>query len=310
MQDVFTAHKQIEQTLRYLTTIAEQSNEGIVVVDLDSSLRFVNNAWAWMHGYETKDELIGKQLSIFHTEEQMRSDVIPLFEKIKHDGHIESTVEHIKSDGTVFPTQTKMILAEDEAGNASGLIILATDIRQHAILQEATVDNLERVKNLSERIIQFQKLLGECLEAGESLAKQTGELQTKNETLLQQMSESDQSQSPQGPIEQYQEQNVHNEAQEITTNQQPEDNNPEHCETEEASAENPEPIERPESSVKLPNPKELGQAAKLASRLSETPDQNLHSEQEDNQEKSASRINQAISEEWIHAVQHYDRQQS
>ena len=309
MQDVFTAHKQIEKTLRYLATIAEQSNEGVVVVDLDSSILFVNDAWAWMHGYQTKEELIGKQLNMFHTEEQMDSDVIPLFEKIKHDGQIEGTVEHIKSDGTVFPTQTKMILAEDEASNASGLIIFATDIRQYAILKEATVDNLERIKSLSERITLFQKLLGECLEAGESLAKQTGELQANNEMILQQMSESDQSQSPQVPEEQNQEQIVHHEAQETTTNQQPENNNPEHCETEEASAENPEPMERPVSSMKLPNPKELSQAAKLASRLSEAPDHNLHSEHGDNQEESVSRINQAISEEWMHAVQKYDGQQ-
>ena len=46
MENVFTAHKQIEQTLRYLVMIAEQANEGIVVIDLDGSLRFVNEAWA------------------------------------------------------------------------------------------------------------------------------------------------------------------------------------------------------------------------------------------------------------------------
>ncbi len=300
MQDVFTAHKQIEQTLRYLGTIAEKSNEGIVVVDLDSSLRFVNEAWAWMHGYETKDELIGKHLSMFYTEEQMKSDVIPLFEKIKHDGQIESTVEHIKSDGTVFPTQTKMILVEDEVGNASGLIIFATDIRQYTILQQATVENLKRVKHLSERIIQFQKLLGECLESGESLAKQTGELQANNEMILQQMNELDQ--SPREPAEQHPEHIVHTEAQETTTNQQPEDNNTEHCETEEASVENPEPTERPISSMKLPNPKQLSQAAKLARLLSEAPDHNLQSEHKVNQNDPDNHINQATSEEWTHTV--------
>jgi len=69
MQNVFTAHKQIEQVLRYLTAITEQANEGIIVIDLDSCLWFVNEAWTRMHGYRTRDELIGKQLNIFHTEE-------------------------------------------------------------------------------------------------------------------------------------------------------------------------------------------------------------------------------------------------
>jgi PAS domain S-box-containing protein len=307
MQNIFTAHKQIEQTLRYLTTIAEQANEGIVVVDLDTSLLFVNEAWAWMHGYKTKDKLIGKQLSIFHTTEQMKSDVIPLFEKTKNYDQTEGSVKHIKCDGTVFPTQTKMILIEDEAGNANGFIVFAASIRQHTILREATVENLKRVEHLSERITQFQELLGECLEAGECLAKQTGELQANNEILLQHMSESDQ--PPQRPEEQHPEQIEHHEAQETAANQQPEIKNPECWKPKEVSAENSEPIEKPKNSTKLPDAKELGQAAKLASRLSESPIHNLQSEHEDNQEELESHINQAISEEWMHVVQKNDQPQ-
>jgi PAS domain S-box-containing protein len=307
MKNIFTAYKQIEQVLRYLTTIAEQADEGIAVVDLDSSIWFVNEAWAWMHGYKTNDELIGKQLNIFHTEEQMESGVIPLFEEAKRCGQIEGTVEHIKGDGTVFPAQTKMILVEDEASNTNGLIIFATDIRQHTMLQEATVENLERVKYLSERMTQFQKLLGECLEAGESLANQTGELQANNETLLQQISESDQ--SPQRPLEQHSEQIEHHETQETATNQQPDQDNPECQKSEEAQAGDSEAIEISESPTKLPSAQELSQAAKLASRLSEPPDHSFQNENEDNQEELKERINQAISEEWMHAEQNYDHQQ-
>jgi PAS domain S-box-containing protein len=305
MRNVFTAHKQIEQILRYLDTIAEQATEGIVVVDSDSSLRFVNEAWAWMHGYKTKDELIGKQISIFHTKEQMKSDVIPLFEKTKCCGQIEGTVEHIKSDGTVFPTHTKMILVKDEASNANGLIVFAANIQQHTKLQEATVENLKRVKHLSKRITRIQKLLGECLEAGEYLAEQTGELQANNEILFQQMSELDQ--SPQRP-EQYPEQIVQQEAQVTTTNQQLNDKNPEHRKSKETSTENSEPKVRPKRSMKLLNNKELGEAAELAKCLSGSPDHNHQSEHEDNPEELERCINRAISAEWMHAVQKYDCQ--
>ena len=306
MQNVFTAYKQIEQILRYVTTIAEQTDEGIVVVDLDSSILFVNEAWTYMHDYKTNDELIGKQLSIFHTEEQMESDVIPLFEKVKSSGQIEGTVEHIKSDGTAFPTHTKMILVEDGASNTNGIIIFAANIEQHTILQEATVENLKRIEQLSELITQFQKLFGECLEAGEYLAEQTGELQANHEILLQHVSKPDQSQ--QRP-EQHSEQIVDDQAQETITNQQPEDKNPDCWETNEAPVENSEPTEGSKSPIKLPNPKELGQAAKLTSRLSEIPDQTLQSEHEDNQEEIESQINRAISEEWMHAVHKHDGQQ-
>jgi PAS domain S-box-containing protein len=265
MENVFTAHKQIEQTLRYLSMIAEQANEGIVVVDLDGSLRFVNEAWAGMHGYKTKDELIGKQLSLFHTKEQMKTDVIPLLEETKRCGQLEGTVEHVKNDGTVFPAQTKMILVVDEAGEAIGLIVFAADVDQHTKLQETTVENLKRVKHLNERITRLRKQLGECLEAGEYLAEQTGELQANNEILLQQMSELDQ--SPRRP-EQYPEQIVRRKAQETTANQRREDTNPEHRQSKEAPAESSEPMVRSKRSSKLLNTKELGEVAELARRLS------------------------------------------
>jgi PAS domain S-box-containing protein len=252
MQNVFTAYKQIEQTLRYLSMIAEQANEGIVVVDLDGSLRFVNEAWAGMHGYKTKDELIGKQLSLFHTKEQMETDVTAL---------LEDTVEHIKRDGTVFPAKTKMILVLDEAGETTGLIVFAADIDQSTKLQETTVGNLKQIKNLSERIIRLRKLFGECLEAGECLAEQTGELQANNEILLQQMSESDQ--SPRRP-----ERILHGKAQETTADQRREDTNPEHRQSIEEPAESSEPMVRSKRSRKLLNTKELGEVAELARRLS------------------------------------------
>lgn len=307
MQNVFTTYKQIENTLKYLTTIAEETNEGIAVVDLDNNLQFVNDAWALMHGYKTKDKLIGNQLSIFHTTEQMKSDVIPLFEKTKDYGQIEGTVEHIKCDGTVFLTKTKMILIDDEAGNANEFIVFASSIRQHTMLRETTVENLKRIKQLSERIIRLQTLLGKCLEAGENLSKQTVELQANNEILLQQIGGSDQSQ--QRPIEHHPEQITQHKAQETTSNQQPEDKNPEFWKPKEASAQNTVSSEKSKSSTKLPNPKELGQAVNLASRLSGSPANNLQNEHENNQKEFESHINRAISEEWMHAVQKHEHPQ-
>ena len=265
MQNVFTAHKQIEQTLRYLAMIAEQANEGIVVVDLDGSLRFVNEAWAGMHGYKTKDELIGKQLSLFHTKEQMKTDVTPLLDETKRCGQLEGTVEHIKNDGTVFPTQTKMILVGDEAGKATGLIVFAADIGQCTKLQETAAENLKQVKHLSKRITRLQTLFGECLKVGEYLAEQTGELQANNEILQQQIIELDQ--SPRRP-EEYPEQIVHGKTQITTTNQQLEDTNPDHRQSKEAPAESSEPREKAKSLKKMLNTKELMEVAELAMRVS------------------------------------------
>jgi len=282
MQNVFTTHKQIEQTLRHLSIVAdmaaEKANEGIVVADLNCNLLFVNEAWCGMHGYKSKNELIGKQLSLFHKKEQMKTDVVPLLEKTKCCGQIEDTIEHIKNNGTVFATQTKMILVEDGTGKASGFIIFAANTSQSPKLKDTTVKNLKQIKHLSKRIAQLRTLFGECREIGECLAEQTGELQANNEILLQKMSELDK--SPRLP-EQYSEQILPWKVQETITNQLPEDTNPEQRQPKEAPAKSSEQMVKSKRSIKLPDAKELGDVAELARRLSELSSHNIQSKHKD-----------------------------
>ena len=54
------------ERLRLISEAAEQSSEGMAVATLEGNLRFVNKAFARMHGYDPAD-LIGKNLSVFHT---------------------------------------------------------------------------------------------------------------------------------------------------------------------------------------------------------------------------------------------------
>jgi PAS domain S-box-containing protein len=279
MQNAFTTHEHIEQTLRYLSMfadmVADKTNEGIVMADLDGSLLFVNEAWCGMHGYKSKDELIGKQLSGFHTKEQMKTDVIPLLEKTKQCGQIEDIVEHIKSNGTVFATQTKLILVEDGAGKAAGFIIFAANISQPPKLKDTTVDNLKQIKHLSVRIAQLRKLFGECRKIGECLAEQTIELRANNEMLLKQISGLDQSALI---PEQYAEQILPWKAQGTITNELSEDANPEQRQPKETPAKSSEPNVKSKRSTKLPDTKELRKVAELARRLSEFSNYNIQSE--------------------------------
>jgi len=62
----------LDDRMQLLSLAVEQSSEGIAVVDLDGALEYLNDAFARMHGYSVK-ELIGKNLSIFHTPQQMPS---------------------------------------------------------------------------------------------------------------------------------------------------------------------------------------------------------------------------------------------
>ncbi|MCK5272764.1 MAG: PAS domain S-box protein, partial [Sedimentisphaerales bacterium] len=144
--------KQMERQNRRLAMIAEQAGEGIAVADLNGILQFTNASWVNMHGYETADEMLGKHLSIFHTDEQMKTDVIPFNEQVKRNGYHAGEVDHVRKDGTQFPTQMASTLFKDEAGIPVGFIGFALDITERKLAENALQESEKRYRSLVENL--------------------------------------------------------------------------------------------------------------------------------------------------------------
>jgi len=64
--------ERMEEELRLLFSAVMQSSEGIGITDLEGNLLFSNRAFASMHRYTVK-EMSGKNISEFHSSEQMPS---------------------------------------------------------------------------------------------------------------------------------------------------------------------------------------------------------------------------------------------
>ena len=140
MDDIIAADKQIEQILQQITVIPEQVADGIVVIDLAGTIRFFNPAWVAMHGYDATEELIGRHISEFHTEEQMKTLVADFIEETKRRGQLAGPVEHMRKCGTVFCSQSKMTTARDKEGKTIGLVVFATNTTQPAHAQRHLSD--------------------------------------------------------------------------------------------------------------------------------------------------------------------------
>ena len=125
-----TERKRREHELRRLAEIAEQAPQAIALANLDGIIEFVNDAWARMHGYESRAELVGKHLRVFHTDEQMKTEVAPFNAAVKRLGHHAGEMGHRRKDGTTFPTQMSVVVFKDEQGKPYGLAAFAEDITQ------------------------------------------------------------------------------------------------------------------------------------------------------------------------------------
>jgi len=173
--------KGTEERLRYLSSVVEQSSDGMAIADLNGRLTFVNRAWAQIHGYESPGELLGKSLSIFHNEEQLEKDVTPFNNKVIKEGANRGEVGHIRKDGSPFATQMTTTMLKDQQGKPVAIAGVATDItmrrqaEQEARYQRdyfqslfsctpeavATLDLQRRVLDINPA---FEKLFGYAME--------------------------------------------------------------------------------------------------------------------------------------------------
>ena len=148
MYDV-TRNKQAEEEIRKFKTISDKAGHGVALVDLQGNLAYVNDSFAQMHQYST-EELIGKNLSIFHTEEQIES-VNQLHDQLKQQGsYVAEEVWHKKRDNTVFPTLMSATLIRDEGGEPLFMAATAIDITKHKKAEELLRRSEERYHSVVE----------------------------------------------------------------------------------------------------------------------------------------------------------------
>ena len=142
-----------EEAMRMLERAVEQSIDGIAVADLEGNMQFINEAWARMHGYEVF-ELLGYDLNIFHTPEQMAEQVMPLVERVRETGSHEAEIEHRRRGGETFPTWMTATFLQDGEGGPSGIVFIARDIAERKKTEadrlrlEARVKQAEKLESL------------------------------------------------------------------------------------------------------------------------------------------------------------------
>ena len=120
--------KKAYDKLSEFSTIVEQTINGVAVADLDGYLTFINRAWLTMHGYQATAQLLGEHLRIFHTDEQLETEVLPDIEQVKQQGHSISEIGHRRRDGTTFPTLMSTTLLNDRQGIPYAIVGIAQDL--------------------------------------------------------------------------------------------------------------------------------------------------------------------------------------
>lgn len=144
-----SARKHAEEDMSKFKLISDRANYGTAIVDLNGDILYINEHFADMHGY-TPEELIGNNLKIFHTEEQMPR-VHELNRQLREEGgYTSEEVWHVHKDGFQIPTLMSGMLVSDHKGRAYYMAATAIDITDRVRAEDVltqTLGHLEKSHN-------------------------------------------------------------------------------------------------------------------------------------------------------------------
>jgi two-component system NtrC family sensor kinase len=132
-----------------LRQIFESVTDGISVIDLEGIITEANQRTVEMHGFSSKNELLGKSVFELLAPREHERIAANLKKAIK-DGAI-SSVEYtlLRADGSEFPGELSINILKDAQGNLFGHITIARDITEQKQQNERLMST-DRLASLGE----------------------------------------------------------------------------------------------------------------------------------------------------------------
>ncbi|MCW4005778.1 MAG: PAS domain S-box protein [Candidatus Bathyarchaeota archaeon] len=123
-----TDRKKAETQIRLLSSVAQQTIEGIAVSDNNGKILFVNSAWLKMHGYTEEDtsDLIGHWIAAFYYNPQLESLAL----NTSPENVFRGRITQVRKDGTTFPALATLSPLKNENGDAIGVIHMAKNLTE------------------------------------------------------------------------------------------------------------------------------------------------------------------------------------
>jgi len=142
-----TERKKAEQALREseekLERIFQAVPEGIVISTLDGVIIGANRALVKMHGYKSKEEIIGKKAADFVAEKERESVKQFVRDTLEKGVIMNLSATLLKKDGTEFPGEYSNAVLKDAAGNPVGIVSVSADVTARMQAKEEHQKNIE-----------------------------------------------------------------------------------------------------------------------------------------------------------------------
>ncbi len=135
---VITERKEVEKKLRAQAALVDAISDAVIVAEGKRFKDLIITSWS--RGAEeifarTSEEVVGKPLSaVFVGSEQLAG---PAWRQLSRRGRFAHEADLVRADGEWFPAHLSISLLRDESGNATGCILLITDVTARKASEEA-----------------------------------------------------------------------------------------------------------------------------------------------------------------------------
>jgi len=144
-----TERKRAEEELRIFEKAFKTTPIGFTFSDKSRRVLYMNTAEAEMHGYDTPEELTGKDVGILAPPELRRPMTAEEIKTLKRWGR-ESV--NVRKDGSSFPVYLRSDVVFDIKGNPLGVATVCEDITERKQAEEALRESEKKYRELADSI--------------------------------------------------------------------------------------------------------------------------------------------------------------
>ena len=144
-----TERKQMEEALRFLSSVLEQAKDSIIVTNHNYEIEYVNKATEELYGY-SQEELVGLTPLILNAEPMAEDIQRDIYKTVSSGEVMTGTVLNKRKDGSTFVCDFKVSPLSDKDGRVLGYIGIQRDITEQRRMEEALQASEERFRNIYE----------------------------------------------------------------------------------------------------------------------------------------------------------------
>ena len=133
-------------------TIIETSPDGIAITTLDGTIQFVTAKVVSMWGYDSADELIGRNTMEFVHSSYHEKSIYLITEMI--NGHLTGAAEYlmVRKDGSFFYSEANANILRDAQNHPVGVLYIERDVTERKRIEESLKENTAELESINRQL--------------------------------------------------------------------------------------------------------------------------------------------------------------